>query len=268
MATRKQFETCPMLARSDWGLSHIGSKGLSHCISSVQSTAGFHGPKVAGWLIFLNGCHRGEDMRLPVGESKIGSSWLNDCIVTGVGVGSQHAVIKAGAGEASIEPVAANRIVKLNNNLISGSQALEDGYLITIGEVHCIYRSADIFSPGYVPPVAPMPVQMPAQTLPLEMVCGWLVFNRGSCAGQDFRLIHGSNRIGSFAGLELSILDSNVSPHALTLDVSSKECKIQWAKDYRLMRVNGRDIQAGQVLLDSDVIEMDHLEAYVKWLRS
>jgi hypothetical protein len=268
MAARKHFETCPMLARSDWGLSNVNSKGLSLCISSVQSAVGFHGPKVAGWLVFLNGCHRGEDMRLPVGESQIGSSWLNDCIVTGVGVGSQHAVIKAGVGEANIIPVAANRVVKVNNNLISGRQVLDDGSLITIGEVHCIYRSADAFSPGYIPSVTPVPIHMPAQTLPLEVVCGWLVFNRGVCTGQDFRLIHGSNRIGSMAGLELSLPDPNISSHALTIEASSKECKIQWAKDYGLVRVNGREAQAGQALVDSDVVEIDHLEAYVKWLRS
>jgi hypothetical protein len=189
-------------------------------------------------------------------------------VVTGVGVGSQHAILKAGVGEASITPVAANRVIKVNNDLISGRQSLDDGCLVTIGEVHCIYRSAEVFSPGYVPTVAPMPIHMPAQTLPLEMVCGWLVFNRGVCTGQDFRLIHGSNRVGSMPGLEISIPDSNSPAHALTLEASSKECKIHWAKDYRLIRVNGREIQAGQVLLDSDVIEMDHLEAYVKWLRS
>lgn len=268
MAARKHFETCPMLARSDWGVSHVSSKGLSHCISSVQSAVGFHGPKVAGWLIFLNGCHRGEDMRLPVGDSQIGSSWLNDCIVTGVGVGSQHAVIKAGAGEAHITPVAANRVVKVNNETISGRRALDDGCLITIGEVHCIYRSAEPSAPGHVMPVAPSPIHMPAQTLPLEMVCGWLVFNRGVCTGQDFRLIHGINRIGSQAGLEICIPDANLSAHVLTLEASSKECKINYAKDYRLIHVNGREAQVGQVLVDSDAVEMGHLEAHVKWLRS
>ena len=265
--SQKKFETCPMLSRSDWGLSHINSKGLSHCLSTNQSPVGFHGPRVAGWLIFLNGCHRGEDMRLPIGESRIGSAWQNEVVLTGVGVGSHHAAITIGSNEATINPAAANRLVKVNNVAISERRSLDDGCLLTIGEAHCVFRFASAYSSGYSPAATPVPQNMPAQVLPAEMVCGWLVFSRGPSIGQDYRLINGECRIGALPGLEVSVPDANLAKHFATLSVSRRECKITWLSDPKKLRVNGHEVQPHHALRDSDVIEFDHMEAYLKWLQ-
>lgn len=264
-ASQKKFETCPMLSRSDWGLSHINSKGLSHCLSLNQSPVGFHGPTVGGWLIFLNGCHRGEDMRLPIGESTIGSAGQNHCVITGVGVGSYHATLSISADNVKITPAAANRVLKINNVAVSETQKLKDGFLISFGEVHCLFRLSSKFEPGYAPSDVIIPKNMPEHILPIEMVCGWLVFSRGPSLGQDFRLINGECRIGSQLGLELSVPDHGLSKHALTLHVSRRDCKIVWAADPRKVRVNGSEMRPAQLLRDSDVLEIEHLEAYLKW---
>jgi hypothetical protein len=206
-------------------------------------------------------------MRLPVGESKIGSAWQNDSVITGVGVGSYHASINVGVNEATITPSAANRLVKVNNSPISGRQSLEDGCLLTIGEVHCIFRFASAYASGYTHPMTPVPQNMPAQILPMEMVCGWLVFSRGPSMGQDFRLINGECRIGAEPGLEVSLPDANLSKHVLTLSVSRRDCKITWISDPKKLRVNGHEVQPYHALRDSDVIIFDHMEAYLKWLQ-
>ena len=264
----KNFDTCPMLSRSDWGVGQIQSRGLTHALSVGQSSVGFHGPRVAGWLLFMNGCHRGEDMRLPVGETKIGSSWMNDAVLTGVGIGSQHAVIRMGVGEGSIASVSAERVVKINNVPINGRHSLEDGALLTIGDVHCIVRFAEQMNRGYQPPEAPKPMNMPTQAVLKEAVCGWFVMTRGALLGQDFRIVNGKCRIGSSPGLEISIPDAHLAKHALTLHVTMKGCKVDWVCDGHKLLVNGNECGVDTALRESDVISIDHVEGYIKWARS
>ena len=265
---QKKFDTCPMLARSDWGVSHIQSKGLTHSLSLIQSAVGFHGPRIAGWLVFLNGCHRGEDMRLPIGDSKVGSSWMNDCVLTGVGIGSQHATISMGSGEGYICPSSADRVVKIDNTVISGRQMLEDGCLVTIGEVHSIFRISDQKSRGFEPSPAPRPAQMPSQVMPIETVCGWLVIANGVCLGQDFRIIPGNFRIGSELKLEMTLPEAHLPKHALTLTVTTKDCKIGWIAPGVHVAVNRAPSGVGVFLKESDYIKFDHVEGYLKWFRS
>ncbi len=269
MVTRlkKHFETCPMLARSDWGVGHIHQKGLTHSLSPVQSPVGFHGPRVGGWLVFLNGCHRGEDMRLPIGETKIGSSWLSDVVLTGIGVGSQHANIRVGSDEASVTPRSAERILKINNSVISSETKINDGCLISFGELHCIFRRVEQFSPGYRPPSAPYPTLMPNQPAHHESVCGWVVISNGPTIGQDFRLISGSNRIGSEAGLEVAIADPDLGRIAFVLDAGAGEGKIKEITPGTIIFINDQPAKAGDHVHDSDSIRVGGLEGYIKWFR-
>ena len=258
--------TCPMLARSDWGVGNIQQKGLSHTLSRLQSPVGFHGPKTAGWLVFLNGAHRGEDMRIPIGDSKIGSSWTSDIVLTGPGVGSLHATLRMGSGEASIIPVAANREVRVNNAQILGPTALKDGALLTFGDLHAVMRFAVAMTPGYLPPEYAKPQNIPSQSAPKVMTCGWLVVTRGPLMGQDFRLINGVNRIGSGADIEVSIADQNLIKDAISLDCSiQKGCILKTVGDGRAVKVNGSVCELNKVLRDSDLLAVDHLEMLVKW---
>lgn len=258
---------CPMIARSDWGVGNIQQKGNAHSLSLTQSTVGFHGPRTAGWLVFLNGAHRGEDLRVPVGESKIGSSWNCDLVLTGVGVGSQHATLKAGIEEAELHPLSGARDVRINNTRISNTQKLEDGDLITLGDLHAVFRVAMPFNSGYKPKVTVKPESMPVQTAPRFSTLGWLVMQRGPLMGQDFRLVNGLNRIGSSSGLEVSIPDANLVELGFTLDCSSaKGCVIQSIQNERAIKLNGSLVDIGKLVQDSDVIAFDHLEMLVKWL--
>jgi hypothetical protein len=264
----KHHETCPMLARSDWGVGGVQSKGLSHALSLGQSPVGFHGPRVAGWLVFLNGCHRGEDMRLPIGETKLGSAWINDQILTGVGIGSQHCVIRMGVGEGVITPLSHDRIIRINNQTITDTSSLSDGALITIGELHAIVRFAEIMGRGYAPPEAPKPQGMATQASQRETVCGWLVMTRGVLLGVDFRLVSGPCRIGSDLNLEVTVPDPHLEKHIITLLVSPKDCKVSWIAEGHKILVNGNEVVSDTVIKDSDVILMDHVEAYLKWFRA
>lgn len=255
-----------MLARSDWGVGTIQQKGLSHTLSRLQSPVGFHGPKTAGWLVFLNGAHRGEDMRVPVGESKVGSSWSSDIILTGPGIGSLHAFLRMGIGEATVVPAAANREIRVDNIQIAGPTPLTDGSLISMGDLHAVMRFAVAMTPGYIPPDIVKPLNLPSQDAPKVMTCGWLVMTRGSLMGQDFRLVNGSNRIGSDTGLEVSIADQNFIKEAVVLDCSQqKGCVVKSISEGRAVKVNGGVSEIGKVLRDSDLLAVDHLEMLVKW---
>jgi hypothetical protein len=263
----KNSETCPMLSRSDWGVGHIQQRGLTHSLSVGQSPVGFHGPKVAGWLVFLNGCHRGEDTRLTVGESKLGSAWSGDIVITGVGIGSQHALIRMGMGEGSIIPVSPDKVIKINNERISGPQSLSEDMLITIGEVNCVVRFAESQGRGYQPPEVPKAPSISTQAALREMVCGWLVMTKGTYLGQDFRLVTGNCRLGSSPGLEVTIADPHLAKHALTLAVTAKECKVTWIADGHKLLINGTAADVGAIVRESDTIHIDHVEGYLKWFR-
>lgn len=258
---------CPMVARSDWGVGTIQQRGIAHSFSLYQSSIGFHGPRTAGWLVFLNGAHRGEDIRLPVGESKIGSSWNCDVVLTGVGIGSKHATIKLGTDEGNITPLSASREIRINNALLEGSSVIKDGDLVTIGDLNAIFRYSAAEVPGYETPAYAKPESMPVQSVPKIMTCGWLVVSKGTYMGQDFRLINGINRVGSKPGLEVCISDPNLVQFGFALECSSsKGCVVRTLQDGRALKVNGSVCEVGKQLKDSDVIAFDHLEMLVKWL--
>lgn len=255
-----------MVARSDWGVGSVHQKGIGHTLSVAQSSVGFHGPRTAAWIVFLNGAHRGEDIRFPVGESKVGSSWTSDVVLTGIGIGSHHATIRMGMGEGSIIPAAANREIRINNQLIHGPSDLPDGVLLSIGDLHGVVRYATQFSPGYRPPEPVRPASMPTQAAPKFMTCGWLVVNRGPLMGQDFRVVNGVNRIGSQPGLEISIADPHLLAEAMTLECSAaKGCILKSVSGERAVKVNGSVCELGKVLRDSDIIAIDHVEMLLKW---
>jgi hypothetical protein len=263
----KKFETCPMLARSDWGVGHIQQKGLTHALSIMQSAVGFHGPRVAGWLVFLNGCHRGEDMRLPVGDTKMGSSWLSDLVLTGIGIGSQHAVIKMGISEGLLKPISAERIVKVNNVVISDETVLEDGCLISFGELHIIFRLAEQKHKGYRVSESPKPALMPNQASHREALCGWFVISKGPAMGQDYRLVNGRCRIGSEPNLEVTIVEPNLTGVAVVLSVTTNECKVTEIGDGTRLLINGEEAGVEAMLRESDVVTIGSVEGYIKWFR-
>lgn len=257
---------CPMIARSDWGVGNIHQKGISHSLSSTQSPVGFHGPRTAGWLVFMNGAHRGEDIRLPVGDSLVGSSWSCDVVLTGVGVGSRHATLRLGLEEGSIAPVSSARDVRINNIRIDTKNDLHDGDLITMGDLHAVFRLSSAFSPGYTPKDYAKPDSAPVQSSPKVMTCGWLVIMRGPLMGQDFRLVNGLNRIGSSPGIEVTISDPNLVGVGFQLECSAaKGCTLQSVEEGRAVKVNGSICDTGKVLKDSDVLAFDHLEMLLKW---
>jgi len=258
---------CPMIARSDWGVGNIQQKGLAHSLSLVQSTVGFQGPRTAGWLIFLNGAHRGEDMRLAIGECKIGSEWSCDCVLTGVGIRSKHATIRMGVDEAMLIPASVSRDVKVNNVSVSDHTSLEDGDLISLGDLHAVFRFAQAMTPGYRPKSYAKPDSMPVQSSPQFLTCGWLIMLKGPLMGQDFRLISGLNRIGSKPDLEVSIPDSNLVDVGFVLEcTAAKGCIVKDIKNDRGLKINGSLCDVGKFIQDSDVVAFDHLEMLVKWL--
>jgi hypothetical protein len=258
--------TCPMIARSDWGVGGVHQRGLAHTRSLGQSSIGFNGSQTGGWIVFLNGAHRGEDVRLTLGDLKIGSAWNSDIILTGVGIGSFHASIKIGLEEITITPSSDSRDVRIQNTSLKKTTVLADGDLVSFGDLHGIFRSAQPYTPGYKPKDYARPDSLPSQAAPTHMVCGWLIMQRGPLTGQDFRLINGVCRIGSAINIEVSIPDANIPAHVLTLKASpSKGCQIIHIADQKAAKVNGSVVEVGQPLRDSDVLSVDHMEMLVKW---
>jgi hypothetical protein len=254
-----------MVARSDWGVGKIHQKGISHTLSEGQSSIGLDGTRTAGWLVFLNGAHRGEDLRLKVGESKIGSSWMCDLVVTGVGIGSDHAMLFATETNATIKPQSLGREVLVNNERIEEIRELADGDLLTFGDLHAVYRCAAEFSPGYIPKEYVKPARMPVQGAPKILTCGWLLVTKGVLSGQDFRLVSGRSQVGSKIGIEICIPDQNFSDIAFELVCTPSGGSISFIKEGRGLKINGALAELNVSIRDSDVLALDQMEFLVKW---
>jgi hypothetical protein len=256
---------CPMIARSDWGVGQVNQKGLPHAFSLFQSPIGFHGPRTAGWFVFLNGTHRGEDMRIPVGETKVGSHWNSDFVLTGVGIGGHHATLRAGLETISIEPAADSRETKVNNQPIKTVTTLTDGCLVSLGDLHAIFRSAiQLPRPVAIPPYQ-KPPSLPLQGAPKVFVCGWLICQKGTLMGRDFRLRNGLSRVGNAKNIEISLNDGTSADTTFGLDCQpNKIIKIINIAPGRVVKVNDKVIDSGHAVQDSDMIQFDRMELLVK----
>lgn len=233
----------------------------------MQSPAGLHAGRTGAWLVFLSGCHRGEDVRLPVGSTGIGSSWAADIVLTAPGLSSRHAQITLKDGANWIAPLGGDRLVAVNGERVSGQTALEDGDLISFADLHAIIRFAKDYAPGCRPVGRPRPALAPnLGDRMATYTVAWLVAASGARAGQDWRLIRGTNRLGSAMGLEITWPDTDWPEVACTLQCDLTSCVLaSWAPELTVL-VNDSPAKTEQPLVDSDRLQIGNLEFYLKRL--
>lgn len=257
--------TCPMVARASWDVASAQLRDSWHRLCRTQSPAGLKTSVTGAWLVFLTGCHRGEDLRLATGASTLGSDWGVDLVVTGPEVGSQHAIFTIGDGRGMVAPMAATRDVRVNGERIKGETVLFDGDLISFGEMHAVLRFAKAFAPGYKPHVRQRPVVVPTLAQDTRSyTMAWLVSTSGARYGQDWRLIHGKNRIGSGLNLEVCWLDNALPPEAAVIDCTLEKIGLTSVSSEVRAFVNDAAWSEGQVLQDSDRLKLNDVEFYLK----
>jgi hypothetical protein len=254
-----------MINRGNWHAPGPPAKGAAHELSLTQSPVGLRGARTGAWLVFINGAHRGEDLRLPVGVSVAGAGWKADLVLTGPGIGSRHARFTVGDGTATVAPEGSEREVLLNGERLARATEVMDGDLLSLAGLHGILRFAKAFDPGYRPALRPrvMPVP-PTGDVARTATAAWLVALTGSRAGQDWRLVGGVNRFGSAIGLEVTWPEPGVPADACSIVCGAGGCSLGPLQQGVAVVVNGSPAAAGRSLRDSDRIAVAGTEFYLK----
>lgn len=248
---------CPLAER---GLGRGAMKsqfGLSHILCSTQSAGGFNGQQVCGWLIGLNGHHWGEDFRLCEGSHSVGAGYDMDICLTNPGVSARHAKIQITPEGATINDSGSREGLQVNGQELATAQ-LFDGDELAFGAARFLFRLARRQEPGYRPTMRPRPAAPEFKTEVKKRLChGWLVGMYGAYAGQDFRLLSGDNHFGTRQGIEISLVDAKLQPHAGYFAVGSGECVL----------IQGDAKQPSRrPLLDSDEVQIGSHQFYIKIL--
>jgi hypothetical protein len=235
-------------------------------LSSGQSPVGFHGDKLVGWLVCQSGVHRGEDFRIPVGQTKIGSSWLCDIAIAHPGIGSEHALFKVTDNTVIMQPIGSGRDIAVNGRQILEPLEIREGDIVTFSGLDFLLKLARRTLGNEAFQATSRVTSAQEQTdVKHPMVMGWLVVQNGSLAGFDFRLLNTVNRVGSRRGLEVVIPYENfpdlalsiepAAPHAFNIQVTSKQFD---------MHVNQKQKFDKFSVQDSDVMTYGTWEFYIK----
>lgn len=259
--------TCPMVARGSWDVASAQQRDSWHRLCKTQSPAGLRGNATGAWLVFLSGSHRGEDARLAVGTTVVGSAWSAELVLTGPDVGSQHATLVVADWSATIAPSGQSRDVRVNGERISSETTLVDADLISFGELHAILRFAKFQTPGYRPTARPRPTLGPALGHESRLfTAGWLIALTQARYGQDWRLVKGVNRLGSELDIEIYWPENGLPAHAIAIDCALDKMTLSEVNDRVRVTLNGTPATVGSVLRDSDRIKLNDAEFYVKCL--
>jgi hypothetical protein len=257
--------TCPMIVRGLWDNAEAHRASAWHQLCETQSPVGLKGGMTGAWLVFLNGAHRGEDARLPMGLTSVGAGWHANLVLTSPSIGSAHASFSVSDGTATVTPATPARDVRVNGETVKGETRLCDGDLVSFGELHAVMRFAKAYAPGYMPSLRPRPELAPPVGPDTAVVTvGWLVATRGAGIGRDWRLIRGLNRLGSALGLEVTWTERSFPAEGATLRCELDARRLAaWSPEVRVL-VNGQPATVGQDLRDSDHIAINDAEFYLK----
>lgn len=256
--------TCPMIARNRWEGADVGHRSALHLLSRGQNPVGLSLARTAAWLVFLNGSHRGEDARLVLGATTIGSAWNAQLVLTAPDVRSHHATLRLGEDAATILRGAQGNAVDVNGARISEATPLHDGDLIAFAELQAVLIFARPYFDSARPAPRPRPVVHSPNGGARLFTTAWLVATSGSIAGRDWRLTNGENRIGSAHGCEVTLGDNDIPAEALRLAGDLEGTKIVAA--HPCVSIDGRPAKAGDILRDSARVRIHTAELYFKCL--
>ena len=117
-------------------------------------------------IYFINGIRAGESRELDKPQISIGREVDNDISVLTAGVSRYHASFSCGAdGRWTISDQKSTNGVKVNSNLVSGKQLLEEGDIISLGDQSIRFGEkkdmkaeiASAFAPEAIPVIQPSP---------------------------------------------------------------------------------------------------------------
>jgi hypothetical protein len=95
--------------------------------------------EVCGWLVALNGQHKGEDFRLRVGKNVIGSAADCDVVLTDKKLSRKHATIRFEGGEFQIADLDSSNGTHVNDEKVQ-KHDLIDNDIIKLGDIEFEFK--------------------------------------------------------------------------------------------------------------------------------
>jgi hypothetical protein len=95
--------------------------------------------EVCGWMVALNGAHKGEDFRLRVGKNVIGTAADCDIVLTDKKISRKHATIRYEAGEFQIADLDSSNGTHVNDEKIQ-KHDLIDNDIIKLGDIEFEFK--------------------------------------------------------------------------------------------------------------------------------
>lgn len=110
-------------------------------VSELGGAAGKDARKgeVCGWLVALNGQHKGEDFRLRVGKNVIGTAADCDVVLTDKKISRKHATIRFEGGEFQIADLDSSNGCFVNDEKIQ-KHDLIDNDIIKLGDIEFEFK--------------------------------------------------------------------------------------------------------------------------------
>ena len=95
--------------------------------------------EVCGWIVAMNGAHKGEDFRLRVGKNVIGTAADCDIVLTDKKISRKHATIRFEGGEFQIADLDSSNGTHVNDEKVQ-KHDLIDNDVIKLGDIEFEFK--------------------------------------------------------------------------------------------------------------------------------
>jgi hypothetical protein len=253
---------CPFVSREAWKKGSGSGSGhpAVHVLSVGQNPSLCPSNQTTGWLLGLGGAHAGEDLRVTVGETYVGSGWDSDIVLTTPEVSRRHGKFTSAGGVILLEDNGSATGIAVNGEFIREPRMIQHGDRIKFGVGDFLFYSADETTSDKA---------LDDQNLKIFKKCAsptlaWLICRSGDCSGMDFRLLKGLNRVGALPGLEIVLPDQNLNSIHMTIECSDDRIYLRPGfATLRLLRA-GSIVERPGSLRDRDVLRIGALELFLR----
>ncbi len=128
----------------DMGMPMPAAGGATMMVN-VSSVSGGRGGndtrkgEVCGWMVALNGAHKGEDFRLRIGKNVIGTAADCDVVLSDKKLSRKHATIRYEGGEFQIADLDSSNGTHVNNEKVQ-KHDLIDNDIIKLGDIEFEFK--------------------------------------------------------------------------------------------------------------------------------
>ena len=148
------WDTCPYCLEMQQAMMASGGAGAMPMPSAGQGTAMLNlaeigGEKgrgsqdksreVCGWIVALNGQHKGEDFRLRVGKNVLGTAADCDIVLTDKKISRKHATVRYEGGEFQIADLDSSNGTFVNDEKVQ-KHDLIDNDIVKLGDIQFEFK--------------------------------------------------------------------------------------------------------------------------------